>query len=610
MPALSSPSAPNEAATPRSRRRHSNESMQCNFAVQVRNQHRGANACQNKVCNEHRVRQRLRLASLICTVLTSCACVQAAPSVWPMPYKSVVPGSAALPTRLSAPPRLKFFLLPRLQSSPLLTTAFERYAKLTFPHTAFSDSIDSVECGAGTFSNANPIEKFVISVSDCDESHPTLNTDESYTIATHSRHGYIPSYVSATAATVYGALRALETWSQLVKFDFDCGTYYFASVTNITDAPRFPHRGLMIDTARHYQPLAAVKAIVDSLPYAKLNVLHWHMADSQSFPFQSLSRPRLWRGAYPHERYTQGDVAAVVEHARLRGVRVVVEFDMPGHADSWCVGYPWLCPSASCTTPLNVAANATFDLIADLLGECTGRKKSSRGAPSGLFPDELLHLGGDEVNTQCWEQVPAVARWLKARNMSADDGYAYFVKRVAATAIAQGRRPVQWAEVFDHFKSALPKETVVHVWRRATNVTQVLELGYNVLRNVGYDNTSWYLDNLNVDWRGVYANDACAGVPSPLCGLVLGGHGEMWGETVDASDLEQTVWPRLAAVAEKLWSAEAHTRDVSAQHVEQRLLRFRCLLNERGVRAAPVRNTKAREAPPGPGACESQRRRS
>ena len=92
----------------------------------------------------------------------------------------------------------------------------------------------------------------------------------------------------------------------------------------------------MVDTARHYEPLAAVRAIVDSLSYAKLNVLHWHMVDIQSFPFESKSSPRLWEGAYaPSQRYTQADVAVVVEHARLRGVRVIVEFDMPGHAGSW-----------------------------------------------------------------------------------------------------------------------------------------------------------------------------------------------------------------------------------------------------------------------------------
>jgi hexosaminidase len=324
-------------------------------------------------------------------------------------------------------------------------------------------------------------------VSDWDESHPTLRTDESYSLDVR------PGQPAALrAATVLGALHGLETFSQLVTFDFDAEAYSSPCVS-IRDAPRFPHRGLMMDTARHYEPVVAIRALVDSLPYAKLNVLHWHMVDAQSFPFQSRSSPRLWDGAFsPSERYTQADVVSVVEYARLRGVRVMVEFDMPGHNDAWCAGYPSICPSASCKSPLNVAANETFDRISALMRELTGGRPSSRGAPSGLFPDELLHLGGDEVNTGCWDSTPSVSSWLKDRGLTADDGYALFVRRVGQMALANGRRPVQWAEVFDHFKARLDPRTVVHVWKGQTNVTEVVQLGYQVIRNVGYSAHSWY----------------------------------------------------------------------------------------------------------------------
>lgn len=217
-----------------------------------------------------------------------------------------------------------------------------------------------------------------------------------------------------------------------------------------------------------------------------------------------------------------------------------------------------------------------------------------------------MHLGGDEVSTSCWESTPRIKAWLDARNMSADDGYALFVKRTAAIAMAQGRRPVQWSEVYDHFKTALPPQVIVHVWKSVTNVTEVVANGYDVLRNVGYDSTSWYLDNLNVDWKHVYANEPCDGVPDALCHKILGGHGEMWGETVDASDVQQTVWPRLGAIAEKLWSARSDTG--SADDALARMQSFRCRLNERGIAAAPVNNADARSAPKGPGSCLTQRR--
>ena len=124
-----------------------------------------------------------------------------------------------------------------------------------------------------------------------------------------------------------------------------------------------------------------------------------------------------------------------------------------------------------------------------------------------------------------------------------------------------------------------------------------------------YDAKSWYLDNLNVAWRAVYSNEPCDGIPPDLCeARLLGGHGEMWGETVDASDLQQTVWPRLAAIAEKLWSA-ADATAAPTENTHDRIRDFRCLLAERGVAAAPVDNGGAREAPPGPGSCYEQRRR-
>jgi hexosaminidase len=455
----------------------------------------------------------------------------------------------------------------------ILEAAFTRYNRIVFPH------VSTPSPGLG-------ITELSFDVESSDESHPQLETDEAYNL-TVPKNGV----AKITAKTVYGALRGLETFSQLVTFSFEEGIYVIETAPwNIIDKPRFPHRGLMIDTARHFQNLASIRGIVDSLPFAKLNVLHWHMVDTQSFPFQSKSSPKLWDGAYSKfERYTQQDVASIVEYARMRGVRVIVEFDMPGHAASWCKGYPEICPSSTCLQPLNVASNATFTLIDGLIDELAGAKDP-------LFKDNFVHLGGDEVDTSCWSKTPAVAAWLKQRNMTPDDGYAYFVKKVAGMVLARKHRPVQWSEVFDHFKGSLPKETIVHVWKDVTNVTEVVALGYDVLRNVGYDNVSWYLDNLNVKWDAVYQNEPCQGIPTDdLCAKVLGGHGEMWGETVDGSDLQQTVWPRLAAIAEKLWSSRLQTQDVAA--AAQRIRDFRCLLLQRGVAAAPVDNANARSAP-------------
>eukprot|EP00041_Stephanoeca_diplocostata_P015802 m.303241 g.303241 ORF g.303241 m.303241 type:complete len:536 (+) comp20161_c0_seq1:90-1697(+) len=508
----------------------------------------------------------------------------AQPNIWPMPSKYSM-GDTTVGVTSSA---TGFFTVTG--TSPFLEQAFARYTSLTFPHATTSGK-----------SLASGITSLAITVKSLDDSFPQLGDDESYTLD-------VPATGNPTlsAVTVYGVLRGLETFSQLVTFNFETETYEIQGAPwSITDAPRFPHRGLMIDTARHFETIASIKKMIDSLPYAKLNVLHWHMSDTQSYPLQVKSYPKLWNAAYSDvERYIQEDVADVVEYARLRGVRVMVEFDMPGHAGSWCTGYPEICPSTTCLQPLNVANNQTFAVIEALLMECTGGRASAPGNPSpGLFKDNFIHLGGDEVDTSCWSSTPSVAAWLKQQGMSPDDGYAYFVKRAADIAIAQGHRPVQWSEVFDHFQGKLNKQTIVHIWKSVTNVTSVVALGYDTLVNVGYDKLSWYLDNLNVMWDAVYMNEPCAGVPDNLCPKVLGGHGEMWGETVDASDIQQTVWPRLAAIAERLWSPRT-VNSTTLAHT--RIESFRCLLNRRGIAAAPVNNANARSSPGGPGGCLTQ----
>eukprot|EP00494_Astrolonche_serrata_P032000 UN32269 len=145
-----------------------------------------------------------------------------------------------------------------------------------------------------------------------------------------------------------------------------------------------------------------------------------------------------------YERYTQKDIAKIVEYARQRGVRVIPEFDVPGHAASWCTGYPEICPDFQCLTPLNVANNKTFDVIQSMLDEA-----------QDLFPDNFVHLGGDEVNTACWDEH--LSTWLISQNMTSKEAYSYFTDRAAKMVIAGNKRPIQWNDVYDNFGAALDK---------------------------------------------------------------------------------------------------------------------------------------------------------
>jgi len=423
-----------------------------------------------------------------------------------------------------------------------------------------------------------------------------LYVDESYEL---SIPGVVegvrgPNAITISAQTVFGAVHALETLSQLIEFDFDSSLYVIGSAPwMIKDTPRFSHRGVLIDSSRHFQPVKSMLSVLRSMTYAKVNVLHWHIVDAQSFPVIVESHPELAQdGAYSKfERYSVQDVQHVVSAAETLGIRVMVEVDTPGHASSWCKSHPEVCPSPDCDSPLNPATNATFDLIEDIFTDF-----------SHIFFEGLMHLGGDEVNTACWESVPEVSEWLQQNNFTANEAYMYFVNRAQEIARGLDKQVVGWEEIWNNFGTKLDPSTIIHQWLPGSTVgPEVVANGYRLLWST---DGVWYLDGLGVTWEDMYVADPCEGIDAAGCQrYVLGGEGCMWGETVDGSDIQQTIWPRLGAIAERLWSPASVN---STELAQPRIANFRCLLNGRGVAAAPYSNDMARSAPPGPGACLAQ----
>ncbi|XP_043718638.1 beta-hexosaminidase 3-like isoform X2 [Telopea speciosissima] len=215
-----------------------------------------------------------------------------------------------------------------------------------------------------------------------------FGVDESYKLSIAATGS--PRYVLLEAQTVYGALHGLQTLSQLCHFNFITRMIEVHHVPcTIIDEPRFFYRGLLIDTARHYQPLPMIKNVIDAMAYSKLNVLHWHIVDSQSFPLEIPSYPNLWNGAFSlSERYTMADAEEIVHYAQRRGINVLAEIDVPGHAFSWGTGYPSLWPSRDCPEPLDVSNEFTFKVIDGILSDF-----------KNVFKFRFVHLGGDEVNT-------------------------------------------------------------------------------------------------------------------------------------------------------------------------------------------------------------------
>ncbi|KAG7030740.1 Beta-hexosaminidase 1, partial [Cucurbita argyrosperma subsp. argyrosperma] len=439
--------------------------------------------------------------------------------------------------------------------------------------------------------------------SDFTSGNATLSVDPQLSLAVAGNGGN-----SAIVKAAFDRYRGIlfMTFSQLCTFNYETkDVQIYQAPWYIKDSPRFSYRGLLIDTSRHFLPVDVIKHIIESMSYAKLNVLHWHMVDEESFPLEVPSYPNLWKGAYTkHERYTIEDAYDIVTFAKMRGklhrlklvsstrllndtrllkncfeflgINVMAEVDVPGHAESWGVGYPNLWPSPSCKEPLDVTKNFTFDLISGIL---TDLRK--------IFPFELFHLGGDEVNTDCWETVPHVK---------------------------------QWEETFVNFPEGLNPSTIVHNWYdqlklRNWQILCLLMLRGGIcpkavahgFRCIFSDQGVWYLDHLDVPWDRAYRADPLEGVSDfSQQKLIIGGEACMWGETADASNVQQTIWPRAATAAERLWSKNETVSGNITVSVLPRLSYFRCLLNRRGVEAAPVKNFYARRPPTGPGSCYDQ----
>eukprot|EP01127_Copromyxa_protea_P005823 TRINITY_DN15673_c0_g1_i1.p1 TRINITY_DN15673_c0_g1~~TRINITY_DN15673_c0_g1_i1.p1 ORF type:complete len:495 (-),score=110.16 TRINITY_DN15673_c0_g1_i1:42-1526(-) len=400
----------------------------------------------------------------------------------------------------------------------------------------------------------------------------SVTTDESYSLQIAD-----PSAATLTAANVFGALRGLETFSQLVYGNNSTG--FTIATATITDAPRFQWRGLLIDSARHYLSVSTIMKLLDTMSYSKLNVLHWHLVDAESFPLQVEGYPGLsGAGAYNATSiYTSLEIQSVVKAGLDRGIRVIPEIDMPGHSDSWGAGYPWAvadCPSYSSNinnVPLKPSAKL-FQMIQAILNQL-----------DSSFSDAYVHLGGDEVVYQCWLEDPEVVTFMKNNNLaSGNDLYKYLISLIRGMATKNNKSVLYWQEVFMSGAS-LPSDAIVQVWKDEATLLSVAKAGVNGILSNG-----WYLyQTPDWDWQDFYNNEpfSSSAWTEGEKKKVLGGEVCAWGEYVNDYNFEQVLWPRTAAAAERLWSQQSVTDLTSAK---SRLTDFVCLLNKRGVHVGPI----------------------
>jgi hexosaminidase len=394
---------------------------------------------------------------------------------------------------------------------------------------------------------------------------PAVDEDESYSLEISK------SQAAINAPTIVGALRGLETFPQLLGGDRD--GYYIPAVS-IQDKPRFPWRGLMIDIGRHWQPMEVIKRNLDGMAAVKLNVLHLHITEDQGFRIESKKYPKLHQMGSDGNYYTQAQMREIIEYARMRGVRVVPEFDMPGHTTAWFVGHPEL---ASKPRPYQI--ERTWGVIKPVMDPTNEQVYKLLdgfiGEMSALFPDDYMHIGGDEVEADDWKENPKIQAFIQEKGLKDNHGLlAYFNQRLSKILTKHRKKMIGWDEILH---PDLPKDIVIQSWRGPESLAEAAKKGYKGILSSGY-----YIDLIEPASRH-YLNDP---IPENTTltpeerKLIIGGEAAMWSEWVSPETIDSRIWPRAAAIAERLWSPR-EVKDVDDMY--RRLAAVSVLLEDVGL---------------------------
>ncbi|KAL6557440.1 Beta-hexosaminidase 2 [Orobanche minor] len=446
--------------------------------------------------------------------------------------------------------------------------------------------------------------------------------DESYTLE-------IPSTGAdavLAAVTPWGAMRGLETFSQLV---YSKPPRVVACGLNISDAPLFMHRGVLLDTSRNYYEVKDLRRLIRAMGMNKLNVFHWHITDSQSFPLVVPSEPELAaKGAYGKDMmYTAADVKKVVEYGMKHGVRVVPEIDMPAHTGSWAEAHPEIitCPnmfwwpanaqwsdrlaSEPGTGQLNPLNPKTYKVVENVIRDVVA-----------MFPDQFFHAGNDEIIPNCWKIDPSIQNFL-SKNKTLNHVLEIFVDSTLPYILSRNRTVIYWEDILLDAEikvtpSSLPPENVIlQSWNNGpNNIKKIVSSGY---RAIVSSSDYYYLDcghggfvgnDTQYDhppgsdqgnggswcgpfktWQTIYNYDITYGLNKTESKMVLGGEVALWSEQADATVMDSRIWPRASAMAEGLWSGN---RDEMGKkryaEATDRLNEWRYRMVRRGIGAEPI----------------------
>lgn len=475
------------------------------------------------------------------------------------------------------------------------------------------------------------ISKITITVEDCDiDLQHGIN--ESYTLEIYS------TIIEISSATIWGTLHALATLEQLVEWDTESERILIERGVYIKDSPLFPHREVLIDTARNFYSVESLLRQIDTMALAKLNVFHWHIVDTQSWPIDIKAYPNMILDAYSKkEVYQQSDVEFIVRYGYLRGVRVIPEIDMPAHSnsgwrqvnpeiiscgDSFWNGYgdDWQLHTALQPTPghLDILHPDTLPIVQNVYNEL-----------SALFSENFFHIGLDEITPNCYNYSEHISEWFRENSTRTyHDLVQHWVNSILPIFLQArpNRRLIMWEDVILSKEAGVynlsSSSVIIQSWMGGKeNIRTLLRKGYDVVVS---SSDFFYLDCgvggfFTNDPRYNEQNDPTPGIPSfnyhgpggSWCApyktwqriynydfnydlddddfvydksKILGASVALWSEQSDSSVVDQKIWPRAASLAELLWSGNRNSAGQKrTTEFAQRIINFRERLVQRGV---------------------------
>ncbi|XP_060520214.1 chitooligosaccharidolytic beta-N-acetylglucosaminidase-like [Cylas formicarius] len=425
----------------------------------------------------------------------------------------------------------------------------------------------------------------IFNITDVDSSRLLLNTDESYSLKISSGSDQ-NLQINIDSGSFFGARHALETLSQLIVYDDINNQILIPSDVVITDKPKYPWRGVSVDTARNYVSVDIIKNIIKGLAAAKLNTFHWHITDSSSFPYESKSLPELSQfGAYSQRKvYDAASIQDIIDYATVRGIRVVPEFDAPAHVgEGWqnkgvltCFNiHPWqsFCNEPPCGQ-FDPSKPELYDYLEELYGDLLEQ-----------FDPEVFHMGGDEVSVSCWNATEDLVDWIVneknwtlTRDDFIDNVWGYFQEEALQRLYQKAGREIPvilWTSdltASDKVTTILPVDKyIIQVWTAAddaaipalldNNYTLILSNFDSLYLDCGF--SSWVATGNNwcspyKGWQQAY-NNTPARIVGDRTNQVLGGEAAIWTEQADSASAEGRIFPRASAFGEALWTEPSTT---------------------------------------------------